>query len=320
MKKVTGTSSAVAIVAVRPGTAPTNRPNSAEPQDHHEHVGIEDQRRRPAPGVAHGGPQKANAFAARPRAAARAAACRTRSGSASVSDDGQRHARAPAHARARASAAQDRQCGEDEAEPVDREDVEQQSADDQQATPQGARRERSQSRQREPGAAASRERLRTIRSAPQHARPTPTMPGNSAGPTCWPGIAGKPCDVPEHAPREQQRAAPPTASLSFIVRTLTWRCRPPSSSRRGRRRTSAMNLPKSSGSAQTTPKPRLAMKSLYSLPSSIFLSAATSSVRTSAGMPLGAAMPRQARDLPVAAGRRLQRRHVRVERGRRSRP
>ena len=28
MKKVTGTSSAVAIVAVRPGTAPTNRPNS----------------------------------------------------------------------------------------------------------------------------------------------------------------------------------------------------------------------------------------------------------------------------------------------------
>ena len=28
MKKVTGTSSAVAIVAVSPGTAPTNRPNS----------------------------------------------------------------------------------------------------------------------------------------------------------------------------------------------------------------------------------------------------------------------------------------------------
>ena len=28
MKNVTGTSSAVAIVAVRPGTAPTNRPNS----------------------------------------------------------------------------------------------------------------------------------------------------------------------------------------------------------------------------------------------------------------------------------------------------
>src|SRR5262245_32925966 len=30
MKKVTGTSSAVAIVAVRPGTAPTNRPNTAD--------------------------------------------------------------------------------------------------------------------------------------------------------------------------------------------------------------------------------------------------------------------------------------------------
>ena len=31
MKKVTGTSSAVAIVAVRPGTAPTKRPNSEAP-------------------------------------------------------------------------------------------------------------------------------------------------------------------------------------------------------------------------------------------------------------------------------------------------
>ncbi len=31
MKNVTGTSSAVAIVAVRPGTAPTNRPNSEAP-------------------------------------------------------------------------------------------------------------------------------------------------------------------------------------------------------------------------------------------------------------------------------------------------
>ena len=30
MKKVIGTSSAVAMVAVRPGMAPTNRPNSAE--------------------------------------------------------------------------------------------------------------------------------------------------------------------------------------------------------------------------------------------------------------------------------------------------
>jgi len=30
MKKVTGTSSAVAIVAVRPGTAPTKRPKAAD--------------------------------------------------------------------------------------------------------------------------------------------------------------------------------------------------------------------------------------------------------------------------------------------------
>src|SRR5947199_10098985 len=32
MKKVTGTSSAVAMVAVSPGTAPTNSPNTAEPR------------------------------------------------------------------------------------------------------------------------------------------------------------------------------------------------------------------------------------------------------------------------------------------------
>src|ERR1051326_3863234 len=39
MKKVTGTRSAVAIVAVRPGTAPTNRPNIAEPRITHSTYG-----------------------------------------------------------------------------------------------------------------------------------------------------------------------------------------------------------------------------------------------------------------------------------------
>src|SRR5262245_55022665 len=39
MKNVTGTSSAVAIVAVRPGTAPTNRPNIAEPRMTHRTYG-----------------------------------------------------------------------------------------------------------------------------------------------------------------------------------------------------------------------------------------------------------------------------------------
>ena len=46
MKKVTGTSSAVAIVAVRPGTAPTKRPNMRRAQDHPQYVGIEHQRQR----------------------------------------------------------------------------------------------------------------------------------------------------------------------------------------------------------------------------------------------------------------------------------
>src|SRR5687768_5897196 len=39
MKKVTGTSSAVAIVAVSPGTAPTNRPNTAEARITHSTYG-----------------------------------------------------------------------------------------------------------------------------------------------------------------------------------------------------------------------------------------------------------------------------------------
>ena len=43
MKKVTGTSSAVAMVAERPGIAPMNRPNAPESEDHQQNVGIEDQ-------------------------------------------------------------------------------------------------------------------------------------------------------------------------------------------------------------------------------------------------------------------------------------
>src|SRR5688500_4808458 len=39
MKNVTGTRSAVAMVAVRPGTAPTNRPNAAEPRITHSTYG-----------------------------------------------------------------------------------------------------------------------------------------------------------------------------------------------------------------------------------------------------------------------------------------
>ena len=43
MKKVIGTSSATAMVAVNPGTAPTNSPNAAVPSDHREHLGFEHQ-------------------------------------------------------------------------------------------------------------------------------------------------------------------------------------------------------------------------------------------------------------------------------------
>src|SRR5688572_26570749 len=40
MKKVTGTSSAVAIVAVKPGTAPTKRPNAADARITHSTYGV----------------------------------------------------------------------------------------------------------------------------------------------------------------------------------------------------------------------------------------------------------------------------------------
>src|SRR5262249_33442994 len=50
----------------------------------------------------------------------------------------------------------------------------------------------------------------------------------------------------------------------------------------------AMNLPKSSGPAYTTPKPRLAMKSWYSLPLATLRTTPASFSRTSAGTPLGA--------------------------------
>ena len=46
MKNVTGTSSAVAIVAVRPGIAPTNRPNSDAAEHHDDVVRIEHHRER----------------------------------------------------------------------------------------------------------------------------------------------------------------------------------------------------------------------------------------------------------------------------------
>ncbi len=53
MKNVTGTSSAVAIVAVRPGTAPTNSPNSAAATMADDVGQLERQPERLQPGVAH---------------------------------------------------------------------------------------------------------------------------------------------------------------------------------------------------------------------------------------------------------------------------
>src|SRR6185436_2334005 len=75
MKKVTGTRSAVAIVAVRPGTAPTNRPKIAEAKITHSTYGV---KTRPKAAVT--ASIRTRSARARPTAAARAAPCRTRDG------------------------------------------------------------------------------------------------------------------------------------------------------------------------------------------------------------------------------------------------
>src|SRR5687768_12437441 len=82
MKKVTGTSSAVAMVAVSPGTAPTNRPNSADAKITHSTYGSNTSANAAAKvAIARGaGRAKRRSARARPRAAVRAAACRTRDG------------------------------------------------------------------------------------------------------------------------------------------------------------------------------------------------------------------------------------------------
>ena len=114
MKNVTGTSSAVAIVAVSPGTAPTNRPNSDAASITPDVVRIEYQRERLRPGRSSSRRSRDSARAittrcpaAGPTAAAPSAACRTRSGCTSVTTMRQRHdpsraaRRTPRTARAR---------------------------------------------------------------------------------------------------------------------------------------------------------------------------------------------------------------------------
>src|SRR5437762_3028187 len=78
MKKVTGTSSAVAIVAVNPGTAPTNRPNSDASSMASMVLGANTMAK--ACRTAEPVPVTMRRLSARPRAAARAAAGATAAG------------------------------------------------------------------------------------------------------------------------------------------------------------------------------------------------------------------------------------------------
>src|SRR5439155_24711647 len=96
-------------------------------------------------------------------------------------------------------------------------------------------------------------------------------------------------DVPEDDPREddERRARQRIVEL-YLASPTAFSAAPRFVSE------SAMNFVVAAGSAHTTPKPRLAMKSLYSFESYTFFSALTSVRCASAGMPLGAAMTRHA--------------------------
>ena len=74
MKNVTGTSSAVAIVAVSPGTAPTNSPNSDAPSITSTVPGSNTM---PKAVTSASIGLRTRSASGRPRAAGRAAACRT---------------------------------------------------------------------------------------------------------------------------------------------------------------------------------------------------------------------------------------------------
>ena len=147
-----------------------------------------------------------------------------------------------------------------EAERVGGEDVEQQAGEHRRDA-RARRGRRDPVRQREPRRAAARAPA-TTRSAPQTPRPTAISPGNHAGPNFWPGIAGKPLDVPEddRGERDQRRAGQRVVDL-YLASPTALSAAPRFVSE------SAMNFVVPAGSAHTTPKPRLAMKSLYSFES-----------------------------------------------------
>src|SRR4051812_10670040 len=119
MKKVTGTSRAVAIVAVRPGTAPTNRPNMAEPRTTQSTYGSSTIFNASKSIALEQSPRQRNAqeFVEREMDDDRR-------------DDGDRQREAPRRAQDPHPDDLDRERGEIETEPVGGEDVEQQPGDD----------------------------------------------------------------------------------------------------------------------------------------------------------------------------------------------
>src|SRR6185436_879025 len=213
MKNVTGTSSAVAMVAVRPGTAPTKRPNTAEARithsTYHSKTRAKAWLRTP---IARAGP----------RAAARAAIYRKR--------DGSRSARAP---RPGWSSARTRP----------------------ECAPRARRGPLHPFWKLHPVSA------RAPAGKHQHHAANGEANGDQAG---KPGRAEllarhrrKSLDVPEdrRGERDQRRAAERIMEL-YLASPTAFSAPPRLAS------DAAMNFAVSCGSAQITPKPRLAMKSL----------------------------------------------------------
>src|SRR5439155_13711885 len=100
---------------------------------------------------------------------------------------------------------------------------------------------------------------------------------------------GKPLDMPEGERGECDQRRAGQRIVDFYLASPTALSAAPRFAS-----DAAMNLAVSWGSAQTTPNPRLAMKSLYSFESKTFFRAVTRVRCASAGIPFGAAITRQA--------------------------
>src|SRR5688500_16065083 len=256
MKKVTGTSRAVAMVAVRPGTAPTNRPNAADARMTHKTYGSKTCARACARTDPVTLERPLLEQPPRERDAQQFVEGKMDRQRAHHADGGSHTPRAPED-----PYPEGEQCDADdmEAELVGGEDVEDETGEH---ANHAQERPATQNpiRQRDPGRALAH--ARDDQKYAADSEPAGDHAGEPRRAEPLTRHCRKPLDVPEDrcSERDQRRAgqrvtdlylASPTA-LSAAPRFLS---------------DSSMNFAVPAGSAHTTPKPRLAMKSLYSFES-----------------------------------------------------